>query len=141
MKALKRLLTLVIGIIAGIVLVWFGFSDFRETKALQNKGKSATAEVTGGEERSGRRGRKKYYLEIAYKTEKGETQTSRDKVSRSVYEQSESSRKVNVVYLPEKPAVHRIGDKVSTEYGSILFGLAIIGFTGFSAIRGGGGEE
>ncbi|HEX7860720.1 MAG TPA: DUF3592 domain-containing protein [Verrucomicrobiae bacterium] len=141
MKALKRLFSLLVGAVVGIVLIYFGFTSFRESKALQSKGKTVSAEVTGGEERSGRRGRKKYYLEIAYKTEKGETQTSRDKVSRSVYEQGESSRKVNVVYLPEKPAVHRIGDKVSTEYGNILFGLAIIGFTGFSAISGGGSEE
>ena len=137
MKALKRLFSILVGAVAGIVLIYFGFTDFRESKALQSKGKSATAEVTGGEERSGRRGRKSYYLEIAYKTEKGDTQTSRDKVSRSVYDGAESSRKVNVVYLPEKPAVHRIGDKVGTEYGNMLFGLAIIGFTGFSVVRGG----
>lgn len=137
MKALKRISTIVIGVIAGIVLVVFGAKDFLETKALKSKGKTAQAEVTNAEERSGRRGRKKYYVSVAFKTEGGEAITSRSKVPRSVYEQASATRKVNVTYLPEKPEAHRLGNEVSTEFGSILIGLAVIGFTGFSALRGG----
>ena len=141
MSTLKRLLTIAGGGIVGIVLLVLGCKEFFESKSLQSKGKAVDAEVTDSEERSGRRGRRKYYVSVAFKTEKGEAITSRSLVSKSIYDEASKARKINVTYLPSKPAVHRIGSEVSAEYFNILFGVAIIGFTGFSVIRGGGGEE
>lgn len=119
----------------GLVLLVLGCKAFFESKSLQSKGKTTTAEITDAEERSGRRGRRKYYVEVNFKTEKGETLRSRSQVSRSVYEEATTSRKVNVTYLPEKPEVHRVGE-VSTEFGNIAFGVLVLGFTGFSVLRG-----
>lgn len=132
---MKRILTIIVSAIAGIVLLALGGKDFLDSKALQSEGKSATADVTDADERSGRRGRRKYYLTVSFKTEKGDTLTSRARVSEAVFDEATASRKVNVTYLPEKPAVHRVGPKVSTDFRGIAFGALALGFAGFSVFR------
>lgn len=140
MKTLKRLLTILFGGIFGLVLLFLGGKEYFESKSLQSKGKSVVAEVTDLEERSGRRGRRKYYVSVNFKTEKGETITSRSRVSSSEFDEASASRKVNITYLPEKPSVHRIGP-VGTEFGNIIFGLVVLGVAGFTAVSRGDGAE
>ena len=137
MKQLKRLLTILAGGILGVFLLVFGCKEYFETKSLQSKGKSTTGEVTDAEERSGRRGRRKYYLTVAFRTEQAQEVSSRARVSKAIYDQAAHARKVNVTYLPEKPTVHRFGPDVKSEFFNIAFGAIIIGCTGFSVIRGG----
>jgi hypothetical protein len=132
MKALKRLLAIVGGAIVGIVLLVFGVKEYFQVKALKSNGKSVVAEVTEAEERSGRRGRKKYYLTVNYKTEAGQTITSEESVSRSIYDEGTGSRKVNVTYLPDKPDVCRIGE-VSTNWIGLGLGVLMVGFSVVSA--------
>ena len=136
MKQLKRLLTILAGGILGLVLLVLGCKEYFEAKSLQSKGKSTTGEVTDAEERSGRRGRRKYYITVAFRTEQAQEITSRARVSRAIYNQAAHARKVNVTYLPEKPAVHRFGPEVKSDFVNIAIGVVIIGCTGFSAIRG-----
>lgn len=127
MRALKRLIAIVGGAIVGIVLLVFGVKDYFQTKTLKANGKNTVAEVTGADEESGRRGRKRYYLSVSFKTEAGQTITADDRVSRSVYDQGRSERKVNVTYLPDNPQVYRIGE-VSTSWSNLGFGVFMVGF-------------
>src|SRR5688572_7360830 len=101
MRALKRLIAIVGGGIAGIALLVFGVKDFLQAKALQAKGKTVVAEVTDSEERSGRRGRRSYYLTVNFKAESGQSITVEDRVSRTTYNEGASAKKINVTYLSD----------------------------------------
>jgi hypothetical protein len=132
MRALKRIIAILGGGIVGVVLLVFGVKEFFQVKALQSKGKAAVAEVTGAEARSGRRGRKHNYLTVSFKTEAGQTVTTEKRVSRGEYAEGTSAKKINVTYLPDKPDVCRIGT-VSTNWASLGFGVAMLGFAVVSA--------
>ena len=138
MRNLKRLIAILAGGIMGLFLLYFGVTEYFETKALQSKGKSTTGEVTDAEERSGRRGRRKYYLSVNFRTEQGQQISSRSRVPQAVYEQAAHSRKVNVTYLAAKPEVHRFGPDVTNDFVGMGMGVLVLGFAGFSALRGGG---
>ena len=135
MKALKRLIAIVGGGIVGLVLVYFGVKEVLQSKALRSKGKSVVAEVTDAEERSGRRGRKKFYVSVDYKTEAGQEYKARQTVSRAVFDEATNGGKVSVTYLPTDPAVVRVGP-VKTEWWNIGIGIFVLGCAGVSAIRG-----
>ena len=132
MKALKRLIAIVGGAIIGIVLLVFGVKEYFQVKALKANGKSLVAEVTDSEERSGRRGRKSYYLTVNFKTESGQTVSARNSVSRGEFDEGTSSKKMNVTYLPDKPEVCRVGE-VSTNWLGLGLGVFMIGFSAVSA--------
>lgn len=134
MRALKRLLAILFGGILGIVLVVFGVKDFMQTKSLKSKGKTSVADVTDTEERSGRRGRRKYYVAVTFKAESGQQVSARERVSKGIYEEAASRKKINVTYLPDHPNVLRIG-AVQTEFAGIGIGVFVMGFAAFSAIR------
>jgi hypothetical protein len=133
MRSLKRLIAIIGGGIVGIVLLVFGVKEYFQTKSLQAKGKATTAEVTNAEERSGRRGRKRYYLTAHFKTESGQTITSEERVSRSTFDEGASSRKIRVTYLPDSPEVCRMGANVSTNWANLGFGVFMLGFSAVSA--------
>lgn len=136
MRQLKRLITVLAGGAMGLFLLFFGCKEFFETRSLQSKGKATTGEVTDAEERTGRRGRRKYYLSVTFRTEQAQQVSSRSRVSKAVYEQAAHSRKVNVNYLPTKPDVHRFGPDVKADYLNIGIGILVLGFAGYSAFRG-----
>jgi hypothetical protein len=131
MKALKRLIAILGAAIVGIVLLVFGVKEYFQTKALQSKGKATEAQVTDSEERSGRRGRRRYYLTVSFRTEAGQNVTSAEQVSRSTYDQGTSTRKINVTYLPDDPKVCRVGD-VSTNWLNMGLGVFMVGFSAVS---------
>lgn len=136
MRQVKRLITILAAGGLGVFLLIFGCKEFFETRSLQSKGKTTTGEVTDAEERSGRRGRRKYYLSVNFRTEQAQQINSRSRVSKAVYEQAAHSRKVNVTYLPTKPDVHRFGPDVKTDFVNIGIGVLVLGFAGYSALRG-----
>jgi hypothetical protein len=140
MRQLKRLISILAGGALGLFLLIFGCKEYLETRSLQSKGKATTGEVTDAEERSGRRGRRKYYLSVTFRTEQAQEVNSRAQVSRAVYDQASHSRKVNVTYLPTKPDVHRLGPEVKSDFINIGIGVLVLGFAGYSAVRGGGSE-
>ena len=131
MKALKRLISIVGGAIVGVVLLVFGVQEYFQVKALRSKGKTISADVTDSEERSGRRGRRKYYLTVSFKTEAGQTVSSEERVSSEIYDQGTSTKKINVTYLPDKPEVCRIGE-VSTNWVGLGLGVFMVGFSAVS---------
>ena len=135
MQALKRLISIVGGALVGIVLLVFGVQEYFQVKALRSNGKTISADVTDAEERSGRRGRKKYYLTVAFKTEAGQTVTSEERVSSGIYDQGTSTKKVDVTYLPDRPDVCRIGE-VSTNWIGLGLGVFMVGFSAVSVFSG-----
>jgi hypothetical protein len=135
MRALKRLISIVGGAIIGIVLLVFGVQEYFQVKALRTKGKTISADVTDAEEHRGRRGRRKYYLTVNFKTEAGQSITSEESVSSTVYDQGTSTKKVDVTYLPDKPEVCRIGP-VSTNWVGLGLGVFMLGFSAVSAFSG-----
>ena len=137
MKQLKRLITILAAGGLGLFLLVLGCKEYFETRSLQSQGKATTGEVTDAEERTGRRGRRKYYLSVTFRTGQAQQISSRARVSREVYDQAAHSRKVNVTYLPTKPDVHRFGPEVTSDFVSMGIGVLVLGFAGFSALRGG----
>ena len=139
MKGLKRLIAIVGAGLVGLFLIVFGCKEFFETRSLKAGGKSAIAEVTDTEERFGRRGRRKYYLTANFKTENGETISTRARVSKSLYDEGADTHKVPVTYLPAKPSVNRFGAEVTTDFANIGLGVLMFGFAGFSIFSKGEG--
>ena len=131
---LKKLLT-VLGIgLAGIFMLVIGFTEFRETGKLQAEGKTTTGEVAEFEERSGRRGKKKYYLTVTFKTESGESVTAEDRVTPSTFSEAVHSKKAPVVYLPSDPQICRFSTAVKKDYTGMGVGVFLLGcsvVTGF----------
>ena len=136
MRNLKRLIAILGGGIVGLFLLYFGVREFFETKSLQSSGKSTTGEVTDVQERSGRRGSRKYYLDVNFRTEQGQQISSRAEVKKAVYDQAAHSRRVNVTYLPGKPEVHRFGPDVTNDFANLGVGVLVLGAAGISALRG-----
>lgn len=134
MRKVKKLFVVAGAIIFGVILLVVGFGDFRESKKLQSQGKSVVGDVTDGEERRGRKGRRSYYLTVNFTTEAGQTVEQRSRVSRSVYNSAAEARKVPVTYLPSDPKVCAFGPKVETQFGALIGGVIAIGvglFLGF----------
>ena len=111
-----------------------GFSDFRETGKLQAEGKKTTGEVTEFEERSGRRGKRKYYLTVNFKTEDGASVTTHDRVSSSLFSDAVQSKKAPVIYLPSNPEICRLASEVKKDFAGMAVGVFLVGasvVTGF----------
>lgn len=140
MRQLKRLITILMAGVLGLFLLFFGCKEYFETRSLQTKGKATTGDVTGAEERSGRRGRPKYYLTVTFRTAHAQQVSSRARVSRAVFDQAAHSRRVNVTYLPTKPDVHRFGPEVTSDFLNIGIGFLVLGVAGYSVLRGGSAE-
>lgn len=134
MKALKRLLAIVGGGIVGLVLIVFGVKEFFQSKSLQSKGAATIAEVTDAEERSGRRGRHSYYVSVHYKTDGGQQAMATERVSRAVYDEAVTARRIAVTYLPSDPNVCHIGP-VETEFMNLGIGVFVMGCAAFTAFR------
>ena len=132
---LKKLLASIFIAVVGVFLVCFGFTDIRETRKLKASGKQAKGEVTGFEERSGRRGRVKYYLDATFKTEDGKGVTAHHQVSSAVYSKAVHSRAVPVNYLPSYPNVSRFGADVSDDYTGVGLGFFMLGASVVSLVR------
>jgi hypothetical protein len=130
----KLLATIGIGVV-GVFLLWFGFKDLRETKALKASGKTASGEVTGIEERSGRRGKTKYYLTANFKTEDGKSVTAEHQVSSGLYSDAVHSKTVKVHYLPTDPAICRFGSELTADYKNVGFGVFMLGASVVSLVR------
>jgi hypothetical protein len=135
MSRTKRILIVGGGLIFGGILVVVGWMEYRNSRKLAAEGKAVTAEVTGKDIERGRRGRKSYYLEVQFKTEAGATEEQRVKVGSSQYNAAKAGGRVPVHYLPSKPGVCQVGEKVETRWSMMLWGLgawAASAFVGFS---------
>jgi hypothetical protein len=132
---LKSILASIGAGVAGIFLLIFGFKEFRETGKLASEGKKTTGEVTAFEEKSGRKGRVKYYLTVHFKTENGQTVDETAQVKSEIYSDAVHSKKAPVVYLPTDPHVCRFCPEVSKDFTGMGIGAFLVGASIFGLRR------
>ena len=134
MNKAKKLLVVAGAAILGVVLLVFGFKEYRQSKKLQSDGKTAVGAVTDASTQRGRKGRRSYYLTVNFQTEAGTAVEERKKVSSSTYDEAREAGTVPVTYLPSDPSVCAFGPKVKTEFGVLIGGvvaLVVAGLAGF----------
>lgn len=131
---MRAILLLLAALIGGPVFIFSGITEYKNSKALKAEGKAIVAQVVNGEETVGRKGRRKYWLTIAFAPEKGGSVNETTSVSSSVFQQAMADRSIKLTYLPSNPRVFQLGEKVETRTGSIIFGsLVLAGAFGFLA--------
>jgi hypothetical protein len=123
----------VILVLVGIGLAIGGFVSHSKQKKLDAEGKTARAEIVGGESRSGRRGSKTYNVELRYQTESRQTVNKKFSVSKSTFESAQNQGvggALQVTYLPSDPQTARVvGDSSSGHVVMYVLGpiLALVG--------------
>lgn len=132
---IKKLLTIVLAFVFGVFLLIYGFKEYRQAKKLQASGQKTTAQVTDFEERTGRKGRVSCYLTASFKTESGQSVTTRSRVSSAVYSAAVHSKEVPVCYLPSDASICRFGSEVETELMPMGLGAFLLGFSVVSVAR------
>ena len=132
---LKRILVTIGAGVLGVLLLVFGFKEFSETRKLKKEGLSATAEVVDHEEKSGRRGRIRYYLTAKFKTEDGKSVSARRQVASEVYADAIQANSVPVTYLKAAPNCCRFGKGVSTDFTRLGVGVFLLGAAGVNLVR------
>jgi hypothetical protein len=124
---IKKKLAISIGLVAGVLFIFFGSKELIHSRQLQTHGKAATAEVLAGEDHvSGKLHRHTYYLQVRYPIETGGVGSSRVEVSEAIYQTAAIGSSVRVHYLPEDPAICQVGEAVELRYGTLLWGIVII---------------
>lgn len=130
MKRIKKILGGVFVLVLGAGLVFFGVKEYRTSKRLVKEGTSVEAQVTDKDISRGRKGRKTYYLEVAYKAG-GQDYEKRLKVSSSEYDAASVGSSVPVRYLPNDPQTCQIGDKANVPWmylaGGVFLALCGVG--------------
>ena len=124
---MRAILILILGLLAGPLFINVGIKDYKDSKALQANGKIITAQVTDGEERVSRKGRRSYWLTVSFTPEgRREAHTQKASVSSDVYARAGQERTIEVTYLPSNPTILRLSDKVRTETGMFIVGCLIL---------------
>jgi hypothetical protein len=140
MNRIKAIFFFVVVLGVGVFLSIDGFKDYKNSKRIAKEGKQTVGKVTDSEERRGRRGRRSYYLTVAYETEGKQSFEQELKVSSATYNKAEASGTVPVHYLPSDPNICAFGEKVEAKFGNMVWGaLAFIG--SFFFLRGGFGSN
>jgi hypothetical protein len=132
---LKKLLTVVGLGIAGIFMLVYGVIEFRETQNLTANGKKTSGEVVGFEEKSGRRGRTKYYLTVSFKTDSGTNVTATSRVSSAIYSDAVQTKRAPVVYVPSAPDTCRFGSEVKKDFAGIGVGVFLLCCSAVTGLR------
>ena len=124
---LRSVLFIILGLLAGPLLIKCGIKDYKDSKALQANGKLITAQVTDGEERVTRKGRRSYWLTVSFLPEGYKEPLSQKRsVSSDVYKRAGDERTIKLTYLPSNPVVLRLSEKVSTEVGLFIGGCLVL---------------
>lgn len=126
---MKKILAFSVGIIIGIILTVAGYHDLRDSKRLAAEGKSTVGKVTHHYSYKPRRGSRKYYVTVAFETDKKEGLEQEVRVSSSTYDHATGSGTVTVHYLPSDPEVMQAGSKIELQYGGLVTGLLIFIFS------------
>lgn len=123
----------VILVLVGISLAVGGFFTYSKQKKLDAEGKTAQAQIVGGESRSGRRGSKTYKVELRYTTESRQTVSKKFTVDKKTFESANNQGvggALQVTYLPSDPQTARVvGDGNSGHVVMFVLGpiLALVG--------------
>jgi len=127
MSQAKKAFAIVVALLAGPVLIYFGAREFQNSRKLADDGKATVAKVVDHARRTGRRGRSSYYLSVAYKTASGQVLTERLKVNRTLHDRAVATGTVKLHYLPSNPAICQAGEKVETKFGTLVIGVLMLG--------------
>lgn len=143
MSKVKELFFFIVLAGIGVILIVGGFKEFKNSKRLIAEGKSTVGKVVDSEERRGRRGRRSYYLTVAFQTAQQQAVQRELRVSRVVYTSGTDTGAVKVNYLPSNPSVCQFGEKAAAKYGTMVWGFLALGgssfllFNFFRAVKGG----
>ena len=132
---IKKILTIIVGFVAGALFLVVGTKEFIRSKQLAAHGKATRGEVWVVEDSAtlGRRSRS-YYLRVKFPTEGQQTCEERVRVSKSVYDAAHEGDPVPVHYLEEDPSNCQIGDNVELRYGNILWGIVFVFAGGYTLV-------
>lgn len=141
MKNIKKVLGGLAVLAVGGILVFLGVKEYRTSKRLVSEGKSVNAQVTDKDISYGRKGRRTYYLEVAFKAEAGGDFEKRLKVSSSEYNAATVGGTVPVRYLASAPETCQIGDKARVPWFYMIGGVFMALCGGGSCFSGGGSDD
>ncbi|MES1264074.1 MAG: hypothetical protein ABUU24_00285, partial [Variovorax sp.] len=93
----------ILGVIAGLVLVFFGFQGREEITGVQKRGKRAVAEPITNYTEFKQSGSSTYTAEFHFTTEDGQKIVAKHSFPEEVLEDFKAGKPVEVVYLPKEP--------------------------------------
>lgn len=93
----------ILGVLAGLVFVIFGFKENSELSRIQKLGKRATVEPIGQYMQFKRSGSTTYMAEFHFTTEDGRPIVAKHRFPEEVLADFKASRPVQVIYLPSDP--------------------------------------
>jgi hypothetical protein len=135
MSKSKKILVVGGAFLLGAIFVVTGWFELQNSRKLAAEGKAVTAEVMRKDIKHGRKGRRSYYLNVAFKTDSGSQTEQRVQVSSSQFDDVGAGSSVPVHYLPADPSVCQVGDKVETKWSGLLVGFgswAVAAFLAFA---------
>ncbi len=123
----KKILTIVIGLVAGVWLTIYGGKQLVNCKRLATRGKTTTGHVTDMTDWvSGRFHRHTYYLTVDFQPDGGAAINEKVMVSHETYESTGIGGTVKVFYLAEDPTICAAGEKVDMRYSNVLWGIGVL---------------
>jgi len=131
-------------LVIGPVLLVTNYKETTEKKQISQEGIATIAVPTAKSSSRGRRGGRRYKLEIQYPVQ-GEQRTERVSVSKELYDRAESEPVINIKYLGTDPSkVIVVGEPIEKPemyvIGSVLFALGAAG-TWWNFLRKGKVQE
>jgi hypothetical protein len=132
----KKILTIVVGLVACVLFLVVGTKEFTRSKQLAAHGKTTEGEVTVVEDAPalGRRSGH-YYLRVKFQMENQGVCEERVRVAKTVYQTVKEGDAVQVHYLAEDPTNCQIGTVVELRYGNILWGIVFIFAAGYTIVN------
>lgn len=120
----KRIVCVLIGLVMGAWLTWYGGRELLDSKRLASRGKSTEADVVDSRERvSGRLRSHSYYVTIAFETPAGTAVRKEVKVGHETFNHAQTGGTVKAWYLAEEPTICAAGETVDLRYGNLIYGL------------------
>lgn len=110
-----------VGMILGVSLITLGYKHWRDSKQLAAEGKSTIAQIKDHNDHESR-GERKYYLTLAFETDKKQARTHRARVSSQIYQSAVAAGTVQVHYLPRKPELLQVGPNVRIRHNALIAG-------------------
>ena len=132
----KKILTIVIGLVGGVMFLAVGTKEFLRSRQLAAHGKTTRGEVLGVEESAtlSRRSRI-YYLRVNFQMENQMLCDERVKVSKATHDATRAGDMVPVHYLAEDPNNCQIGEAVELRYGNVLWGIVFVFAAGYMLVN------
>jgi len=122
----KMRLVMFLGLIGGPIVFGVGFYKYLEVGKLRKEGRTTDGTVIDGSAVSTGLGRTSYRLVVEYKPEGFPTHRKTfARVLPQTYEAATTARKIQVRYLPDKPAVSALGDHIAADTEPMAIGAGV----------------